>query len=74
MSVGIYVFWTYVLRFFPLLKSQAARMQMVMAILLGSAAIVAMSSWLNAAALAGSAAVEQHLGQGGVCKLFIVPN
>ncbi len=63
MSVGIYVFWTYVLRFFPLLKSQAARMQMVMAILLGSAAIVAMSSWLNAAALAGSAAVEQHLAE-----------
>ena len=27
----------------------------------GSAMIVAMSSWLNAAALAGSAAVEQHL-------------
>jgi hypothetical protein len=28
---------------------------------LGSLAIIAMSSWLNAAALAGSAAVEQHL-------------
>lgn len=30
---------------------------------LGSLAIVAMSSWLNAAALAGSAAVEQHLAK-----------
>jgi hypothetical protein len=29
--------------------------------MVGSLAIVAMSSWLNAAALAGSAAVEQHL-------------
>ena len=32
-----------------------------MAMIVGSAAIVAMSSWLNAAALAGAAAVEQHL-------------
>ena len=30
---------------------------------LGSVAIIAMSSWLNAAALAGSAAVEQHLAE-----------
>ncbi|MEO0502851.1 MAG: hypothetical protein AAFZ14_05960, partial [Pseudomonadota bacterium] len=30
---------------------------------LGALAIVAMSSWLNAAALAGSAAVEQHLAK-----------
>ena len=29
--------------------------------ILGSVAIIAMSSWLNAAALAGAAAVEQHL-------------
>ena len=33
------------------------------AMLLGSAMIVAMSSWLNAAALAGSAAIEQHLSR-----------
>jgi hypothetical protein len=31
--------------------------------LFGSAMIVAMSSWLNAAALAGSAAIEQHLAR-----------
>ena len=32
-----------------------------LAMIVGSLSIVAMSSWLNAAALAGSAAVEQHL-------------
>lgn len=63
VSVGIYVFWTYILRFFPLLRSPAARVQMVFAMAVGSLAIVAMSSWLNAAALAGSAAVEQHLAE-----------
>lgn len=63
VSVGIYVFWTYLLRFFPLLRSRTARLQMLGAMAIGSAAIVAMSSWLNAAALAGSAAVEQHLAQ-----------
>jgi len=63
VSVGIYVFWTYILRFFPLLRRADAKIQMVGAMLLGSAAIIAMSSWLNAAALAGSAAVEQHLAR-----------
>lgn len=65
VSVGIYVFWTYILRFFPLLRGMDAKLQMVAAMLLGSAAIVAMSSWLNAAALAGAAAVEQHLARVG---------
>lgn len=63
VSVGIYVFWTYILRFFPLLRGLDAKFQMIGAMLLGSAAIIAMSSWLNAAALAGSAAVEQHLAR-----------
>lgn len=63
VSVGIYVFWTYILRFFPLLRGLDAKFQMFGAMLLGSAAIIAMSSWLNAAALAGSAAVEQHLAR-----------
>jgi hypothetical protein len=63
VSVGIYVFWTYMLRFFPLLRSGHRRLEMLLAMLIGSAAIVAMSSWLNAAALAGSAAVEQHLAE-----------
>jgi hypothetical protein len=38
-------------------------MGLFVSMLLGSAAIIAMSSWLNAAALAGAAAVEQHLAQ-----------
>ena len=63
VSVGIYVFWTYMLRFFPLLRSTHRRVEMLLAMIVGSAAIVAMSSWLNAAALAGSAAVEQHLAE-----------
>ena len=63
VSVGIYVFWTYMLRFFPLLRSGHRRIEMLLAMIVGSAAIVAMSSWLNAAALAGSAAVEQHLAE-----------
>lgn len=61
VSVGIYAFWTFLMRFMPHVRYGAHRRALVGAILLGSAMIVAMSSWLNAAALAGSAAIEQHL-------------
>ena len=61
VSVGIFVFWSYMLRLFPAVRSTRARTGLMGAMALGSLAIVAMSSWLNAAALAGSAAVEQHL-------------
>lgn len=61
VSVGIYVFWSYMLRLFPLMRESAQRGVMVAVMLLGSVMIVAMSSWLNAAALAGSAALEQHM-------------
>lgn len=61
VSVGIFVFWSYLLRLFPAVRSARARMGLMAAMGLGSLAIVAMSSWLNAAALAGAAAVEQHL-------------
>ncbi len=61
VSVGIFVFWSYMLRLFPAMRSARARAGLMGAMGLGSLAIVAMSSWLNAAALAGSAAVEQHL-------------
>ena len=63
VSVGIFVFWSYLLRLFPAVNSRQARMGLLGAMGLGSLAIVAMSSWLNAAALAGSAAVEQHLAK-----------
>jgi hypothetical protein len=61
VSVGIFVFWSYMLRLFPAVRSARARVGLLGAMGLGSFAIIAMSSWLNAAALAGSAAVEQHL-------------
>lgn len=61
VSVGIYAFWTYLMRFFPLMRDGVRRLALVAIMMLGSAMIIAMSSWLNAAALAGSAALEQHL-------------
>ena len=63
VSVGIFVFWSYMLRLFPAVRSTRARTGLLAAMGLGALAIVAMSSWLNAAALAGSAAVEQHLAK-----------
>ena len=61
VSVGIYVFWSYMMRLVPAVQTAAARIGLGLSMVLGSLAIIAMSSWLNAAALAGAAAVEQHL-------------
>ncbi len=61
VSVGIYVFWSYMMRFLPLMREMSQRLLMVAVMGIGSLMIVAMSSWLNAAALAGSAALEQHM-------------
>jgi hypothetical protein len=61
VSVGIYAFWTYLMRFFPLMQDGLRRLALLAVMALGSVMIIAMSSWLNAAALAGSAALEQHL-------------
>lgn len=61
VSVGIYAFWTYMMKFLPLMRDTARRGALIAVMGLGSLMIVAMSSWLNAAALAGSAALEQHL-------------
>ncbi len=63
VSVGIFVFWSYMLRLFPAVRGARARVALMATMALGSVAIIAMSSWLNAAALAGSAAVEQHLAE-----------
>lgn len=63
VSTGIFVFWSYLLRLLPAMRTAATRLWLVCAMVIGSLAIVAMSSWLNAAALAGSAAVEQHLAR-----------
>lgn len=61
VSVGIFVFWSYMLRLLPSMRSAGGFIGLTVSTFVGSLAIIAMSSWLNAAALAGSAAVEQHL-------------
>lgn len=61
VSVGIFVFWSYMLRLLPAMRTAAGFIGLTVSTMVGSLAIIAMSSWLNAAALAGSAAVEQHL-------------
>ena len=61
VSVGIFVFWSYMLRLLPSMRSAAGFIGLTVSVVVGSFAIIAMSSWLNAAALAGAAAVEQHL-------------
>lgn len=61
VSVGIYAFWSYLIQFTPHVRTGGERRALVISMLLGSGMIVAMSSWLNAAALAGGAALEQHL-------------
>ncbi|MEM9278563.1 MAG: hypothetical protein AAGA76_08310, partial [Pseudomonadota bacterium] len=61
VSVGIYAFWTYLMKFVPLMTDGTRRLALFGTMAIGSLMIVAMSSWLNAAALAGSAATEQHL-------------
>lgn len=61
VSVGIYGFWIYLTRFLPEMRDNSSRVALIAIMAVGSVMIIAMSSWLNAAALAGSAAVEQHL-------------
>ena len=61
VSVAIYAFWTYLMKFVPLMQDASRRLALFGTMALGSLMIIAMSSWLNAAALAGSAATEQHL-------------
>ncbi|MEM1287372.1 MAG: hypothetical protein AAGH60_03375 [Pseudomonadota bacterium] len=61
VSIGIYAFWSYLIQFAPHVRHGRDRSTLLIAMALGSMMIVAMSSWLNAAALAGGAAIEQHL-------------
>lgn len=61
VSVAIYAFWSFMLRFVPLVVSGMQRAALFLTMAAGCVMIIAMSSWLNAAALAGSAATEQHL-------------
>src|ERR1700712_1898908 len=61
VSVGIYAFWIFLMQFMPHVTGRGGRGLMFGCMLLGSLMIVAMSSWLNASALAGAAAIQQHL-------------
>lgn len=61
VSVAIYAFWTYLMRFLPHVKQASSRRLLYFAMAIGSFMILAMSAWLNAAALAGAAALEQHM-------------
>jgi hypothetical protein len=61
VSVGIYAFWVFLMHFMPHVTDRVGRGLMFGCMLLGALMIVAMSSWLNASALAGAAAIQQHL-------------
>src|ERR1700710_1103074 len=61
VSVGIYAFWVFLMQFMPHVVSRTGRTLMFGCMLLGSRMIFAMSSSLNASALAGAAAIQQHL-------------
>src|SRR5690606_16874462 len=51
----------FMMRFVPIVTSGVQRTWLFLTMAIGCFMIIAMSSWLNAAALAGSAALEQHL-------------
>src|SRR5215213_11546703 len=61
VSVGIYAFWSFLMRLLPHVLDYTGRLLLFGAMLLGSLMIIAMSAWLNATALAGAAAPKQHL-------------
>src|SRR3954447_19294771 len=61
VSVGIYAFWVFLMQFMPHVTGRGGRSLMFGCMALGSPMIRAMSSWLNASAPAGAAAIQQHL-------------
>lgn len=61
VSIGIYAFWTYLMGFLPHVRDMRSRGLLFGCMALGSLMIIAMSAWLNASALAGAAAIQQHL-------------
>lgn len=61
VSIGIYAFWTFLIRFLPHVTERKSRGLLFGCMALGSVMIIAMSAWLNASALAGAAAIQQHL-------------
>jgi hypothetical protein len=61
VSVGIYAFWTFLMRFLPHVRDRNGRGLLFACMGLGAMMILAMSAWLNASALAGAAAIQQHM-------------
>jgi hypothetical protein len=61
VTIGIFAFWSFLMRLLPHVLDHTGRFLLFLAMLLGSVMIIAMSAWLNASALAGAAALEQHL-------------
>ena len=61
VSVGIYAFWSFLMGFMPHVRDNKSRGLLFGCMVLGSVMICAMSAWLNASALAGAAAIQQHL-------------
>jgi hypothetical protein len=61
VSFGIYAFWVFMMELMPHVLDRVGRGLMMGCMLLGALMIVATSSWLNASALAGAAAIQQHL-------------
>lgn len=61
VSVGIYAFWTFLIRFLPHMRDRGGRGLLFVCMGLGAMMILAMSAWLNASALAGAAAIQQHM-------------
>ena len=61
VTIGIFAFWSFLMRLMPHVLDYTGRALLFVAMALGSVMIIAMSAWLNATALAGGAALEQHL-------------
>jgi len=61
VTIGIFAFWSFLMRLLPHVLDQGGRLLLAFVMMIGALMIVAMSAWLNATALAGAAALEQHL-------------
>jgi hypothetical protein len=61
VTIGIFAFWSLMMRLLPFVFDRVGRTLLFGVMAVGSVMIVAMSAWLNATALAGKAALEQHL-------------
>jgi hypothetical protein len=61
VTIGIFAFWSFLMRLLPHVLDQVGRVLLLFVMVIGSLMIIAMSAWLNATALAGAAALEQHL-------------